>query len=357
MKLNILHITPDFNYACGRSYYAYLLLKYFKKRNHNPVLITNGGDSLERLDELGIKYILLKSLHSKNPVSFTANVNEIRKIIKDLNIDIVHTHHRYSELAGVRAVKLIRNCKAKTVFTSLSLVKRRYKIEFTSDIIIAVSKAIENMLFHKFNVNPAKIKLIPNFTDTDELNHRKDIQLTGHDKYVYKILSVGRFHPDKNYEILFKALMLIDDKNIKLILIGEGNCLTEYKKYVNKNNLNVEFILPQNNLYKYFMSADICVLPSKRDPFPNFMLQAGLFKKPFIGSNVDGIPELIQNNKNGLLFESGDYKELAGKINFLKENKEKAALLASSLHDDIMNHYTQIQAVPEIEKLYYDLLK
>ena len=357
MKLNILHITPDFNYACGRSYYVYLLLKYFKKRNHNPVLLTNSGDSLERLDELGIKYIILKSLHSKNPISFAVNVNEIKKIIKELNIDIVHTHHRYAELAGVRAVKLIRNCKAKTVFTSLSLVKRRYNIEFTSDIIIAVSKAIEKMLLHKFNVNPAKIKLIPNFTDTDELKHRKHIQLTGHDKYVYNILSVGRFHPDKNYEILLKALKLIDNKNIKLILIGEGKCLSEYKKYINKHKLNVEFILSQKNLYKYFESAIICVLPSKRDPFPNFMLQAGLFKKPFIGSNVDGIPELIKNGKNGLLFESGDYKELAGKINFLKKNIVGAASLASSLHEDIMNHFTQIQVVPEIEKLYYDLVK
>lgn len=357
MKLNLLHITPDFNYACGRSYYVYLLLKNFKKRNHNPVLITNGGDSLERLDELGIKYIILKSLHSKNPVSFAANVNEIRKIIKEFNIDIVHTHHRYSELAGVRAVKLIRNCKSKTVFTSLSLVKRRYTIEFTSDIIIAVCKAIEKMLLLKFKVNPEKIKLIPNFIDTGELKHSKHIQSSGQDKNIYKILSVGRFHPDKNYEILLKALKLINDKNVKLILIGEGNCLAEYKKYINRNGLNVEIVKPQKNLFKYFESADICVMPSKCDPFPNFMLQAGLFKKPFIGSNVDGIPELIKDGKNGLLFESGDYKELAAKINYLKENKLKAASLASYLHDEIINHYTQIQIVPEIEKLYYNLLK
>ncbi len=50
MKLNILHITPDFNYACGRSYYVYLLSKYLS-RKHNVTVLTNGGDSLERLEE------------------------------------------------------------------------------------------------------------------------------------------------------------------------------------------------------------------------------------------------------------------------------------------------------------------
>lgn len=48
------------------------------------------------------------------------------------------------------------------------------------------------------------------------------------------------------------------------------------------------------------------MLPSTRDPFPNFMLQAGLHRVPFIGANVDGIGELINDGENGLLFEAGD---------------------------------------------------
>jgi glycosyltransferase involved in cell wall biosynthesis len=356
MKLNILHITPDFNYACGRSYYVYLLLKYFKQRDYNPILITNGGDSFERLDELGIEYKVIKNLHSKNPLLFKRSIEKIKDIINDLKINIIHSHHRYSELLGIRAMKLLHDKKPKTVFTALSLVKLRYNIEFKSDRIIAVSKAIEKMLLQKFNLNPYKIKLISNFIDTDELRHQEHTQLLK-DKNIFNILSVGRFHPDKNYEVLLKALNLINNKNIKLTLVGEGECLSKYRKYVNTHKLNVEFILPQENLYKYFESADICVLPSRRDPFPNFMLQAGMFKKPFIGSNADGIPELITDGKNGLLFEFDNFIQLAEKIIFLKENSKQAAEFASSLHSDVMNKYTQYQAVPEIEKLYYDLLK
>jgi glycosyltransferase involved in cell wall biosynthesis len=354
MRLNILHITPDFNYACGRSYYVYLLLKYFSQRNHNPVLITNGGDSLERLEKLGIKYKINKSLHSKNPVSFAKNVNEIKNIIKDLNIDIVHTHHRYSELTGVRAGKLIRDPKHKSVFTALSIVKRKYNIEYKSDKIIAVSKAVKRMLINKFNINPSRIKLIPNFTDTDELKYYKPSKSK---KTVYNIFSAGRFHPEKNYEILLEALNYLNDKNIKLTLIGEGANLAQYQNYINSHKLNAEILTPRSDLSDYFAPADVCVLSSKCDPFPNFMLQAGLFKKPFIGSKVDGISELIINNKNGLLFEPGDYKKLAENIILLKENKMKASSLASALHSDVITHYTQKQVVPEIEKLYLDLLK
>lgn len=355
MKLNILHITPDFNYACGRSYYVYLLSKYLGRKNHIHV-ITNGGDSIERLEESGIRYKILKGLKSKNPISIAKNISEIKKFIEENEIQIIHTHHRLAEVLALQAIRSLKK-KPASVFTSLSIVSRRYNIEYRSDRIIAVSNSVNDMLLNKFRLNPKKISIINNFTDTDEI-HELEIcspRVREHSNY-FVILAIGRFHNDKDFETLLKALNILRRENIGLILVGEGNNDIDYRRYIAKNNLNVEIIVPQKNLLQYFLIANICVLPSTRDPFPNFMLQSGLHRVPFIGANVDGIGELINEGENGLLFNAGNEAELAEKILKFKHDKKLAEACAVNLHSDVINNYTQEFIIPKIENLYRSLV-
>lgn len=353
MSHNILHITPDFNYACGRSYYVFLLMKYLARKN-NVFLLSNGGDSFDRLEDYGLNYSVIRGLHSKNPITFANNVSKVKEFIKKNKIDLIHTHHRVSELIANRIKKSLN---IKTIFTSLSLVSRKYNIEFKSDKIIAVSNSIERMLENKFKISKERISLIPNFTDTDEIHELEILQpySRDHGKF-YNILAVGRFHHEKNFEILLKAMNKLNDKSIELILVGEGDKDIDYKRYIAKHNLNVEIIVPQKNLLQYFLVADLCVLPSVKDPFPNFMLQSGLHKKPFIGANVDGIGELIKDGTNGLLFESGNETELAEKISFFRNNPKLAFKCADNLHKDVINNYTQEFIIPQIERLYRNVL-
>lgn len=358
MKLNILHITPDFNYACGRSYYVYLLSKYLKLNHNNVHLITNGGDSLDRLSEYNIPYSIFKTLKSKNPLSFSKTISHLRDFVYNNNIEIIHTHHRLCELIAIQTSRLIKKKKVRTVFTSLSLVNKKYNIEFRSNKIIAVSNTIKEMLTGKFGVPENKIEVISNFVDTNEINELEipsEIAFD-HNKY-FKILSIGRFHYEKNFGLLLKALNILKDSSIMLFLIGEGDKHIDYKRYISNHKLNVEIITPQKNLCYYFSIADICVLPSIRDPFPNFMLQSGLHKKPFIGARVNGIAELIENGKNGSLFESGNAEELATKIKYYKENKKIALDCALNLYRDVINNYTQEFIYPKIERLYNQVLK
>ncbi|HEY3251103.1 MAG TPA: glycosyltransferase family 4 protein [Ignavibacteria bacterium] len=355
--MNILHITPDFNYACGRSYYVYLLLKYFKKLNHNVLLASNDGDSFDRVHELEVPISMIKGLRSKNPISLARSIKQIREIVHNYHIDIIHTHHRYAELAAVQTVKIVRSKKPKTVHTALSIVNKKYNIEYRSDKIIAVSNSIAQMLVNRFGINKKKIEMISNFADTEEM-HEIEVLMPiarDHGKF-YNLLAIGRFHHEKNFEVLLKALHNLNDPEIRLILLGEGDKHMDYRTYINKHNLNVEIIVPQRNLLQYFLAADVCVLPSVRDPFPNFMLQCGLHKKPFIGANVDGIAELIIDCYNGLLFHSGHEDELAEKIKLFKTDKNLANECAHNLFSDVVNNYTQEYMIPKINSLYMRLL-
>ncbi len=87
------------------------------------------------------------------------------------------------------------------------------------------------------------------------------------------------------------------------------------------------------------------------------MLQSGLHKKPFIGSNADGIAELIIHRENGLLFRKKDSEDLADKINIFAENNSLANKCRMNLFETVSNNYTEKQIIPEIIKLYKDLIR
>lgn len=345
--MNILHLTPDFNYSDGRSYYVYLLLKYLKKSGHNVYLFTNGGDSFDRITEYSIPYFTERSLSDK--YSFLKSVKSICKIVEENKIDIIHSHHRYYELMANAVRKRIR---IKTVFTALSIVDKRYFVEYKSDQIIAVSNSVREMLINKFNVRKNKIVLIPNFTDSEELKLIKEYK-SGKNK-TYNILSAGRFHKEKDHFTLIKAISILNKKkiNIKLTLIGEGEENSNIEKLIKEYNINAEIISPVKDLYSFINEADLCVLSSVRDPLPGFMLESGLIGKPFIGSDVDGISDTITDGINGLLFKKRDPEDLAGKIEVFKEDKAFSKKCAESLHKLIISNFTEKKVMPEIESLY-----
>lgn len=347
--MNILHLSPDFNYGDGRSYYVYLLLKYLNRYGHNAVLFTNGGDSFERLTDLHIPFKASRTFSQR--LSFPRSVKLIAGIIAEENIDIIHSHHRFHELIAVAAAQ-ISGRKVKTVHTALSIVDRRYSVEFKSGKIIAVSRSVRDMLINKFSVNKNKIVLIPNFADSEEIPEYENLPVK---KNGFNLLCVGRLHKEKDQMVLLKAIALLKDKSISLTLIGEGPEYEAYNDFILRNSVNARIIPPVRKLNKFFIEADICVLPSVRDPFPGFMLQSGLFKKPFIGTDTDGIAELIVHRENGLLFRKSDERDLSEKIMTFIEDKPLADRCRMNFFEDVSKNYTEKKIIPEIIKLYEDL--
>jgi glycosyltransferase involved in cell wall biosynthesis len=348
MKLRILHITPDFNYVDGRSYYVSLLLKYLKKRGHFVHLVTNGGDSLERANN---DLSIIPAMSSR--YSFVSSVKRLTALVKQHKIDIVHSHHRYYELLA----NSLPGKDHKTVSTALSIVDRRYFVDYKSDKIIAVSNAVKEMLLNKFGVKERRIEIIPNFVDTEEIKHDNQSPAEpSHKKNTFTILSAGRFHAEKDRMTLLKAMAILNNQNIKLILIGDGEEENSLRKFSDAKKINVEFIPPQTHLEKYFKAADMCILTSVRDPLPSFMLQCGLHGKPFAGTNIDGIAEVITSGTNGILFPEKDENSVAETVSYLMTHPEDSNTMAGNLHKLIMRDYTEKAVIPKIEKLYNSLL-
>lgn len=91
------------------------------------------------------------------------------------------------------------------------------------------------------------------------------------------LVSAGRLIDEKGFDILIESFLNIkkSHSNLKLVILGEGGARESLEKLINKLNLNNDVILMGhvNNVYKYFRNAQLCVVSSRIEGFPNVLLQ------------------------------------------------------------------------------------
>lgn len=344
-KINVLHISPDFNYVCGVSKYIYLLFKEF---TNDPKIklffITNGGDSLIRLEELGIKPVIIPFAKGfKNVFYYKQNLRFLKNFCLGNKIDIIHSHHRYPEFL---AYQLQKKIPIKTITTVHSLVSNLKFLSFKSDKIIAVSKSVQKNLIDKFNVPKEKIIQIYNPLDFDEIIRGEDIVIDksqlGIPEKSKVFLFVGRWTKLKGVDLLINIFseIIIQHKNVYLIIIS--NTPQSLKNKLLNKTKNFIFIEPLKDIKSFIKLADAIILPSKIESFPFIMLEAGLYKKLFIGSNVGGIAEYIDMNVDGVLFAKDDSNELKNIIKNVIIDKYDVEKLAENL-------FNKVNTLPDVK--------
>lgn len=119
------------------------------------------------------------------------------------------------------------------------------------------------------------------------------------------ILSVGRLHMQKGFDIAIEAAKILKNKNIdfKWYIIGEGEEYSNLKKMIKEYNLenNFKLIGARSNPYPYFKTCDIYVQPSRFEGYCITLAESRVFAKPAIVTNFAGAEEQIKNEVNGLI--------------------------------------------------------
>ncbi|MGB9663697.1 MAG: glycosyltransferase family 4 protein [Ignavibacteria bacterium] len=356
-RLHLLHISPDFNYVCGVSKYIYLLLRELK--NYDEVklfFITNGGDSLQRLKDIGIyPYIMSFKKGLKNIFYVKKNLAELKRFCIENQINIIHTHHRYPELL---ANNLKRELNIKTITTVHSLVDGYRRLSFKSDKIIAVSTTVEKNLIEKFGVEKERIIQIYNPLDFNEyknIDEPADRSLLGIPDDAKVFLFVGRWTKIKGVDILVKAFRKITNNYPKVYLILITDISETGKKRIQSINQNFVFIKPQRDISYFYKICDAIILPSRVESFPFVMLEAGLYKKIFIGSNVGGVGEFIEDGRDGLLIKKEDSNGLTNIIESVVKNLIDTQKLRTNLSNKVYSLLSLKEYSKSIINIYENL--
>ena len=180
--------------------------------------------------------------------------------------------------------------------------------------IIVNSMATKNLLIKRFKIKEEKLELAYYGYEVPKIN-KKFFKKNNDTIYVGFI---GRFEIFKGVHSLIRAANLLKDKNIEFHIAGNGYLAEDLKK-IAKGNKKIKFKGEVLNPIHFIKTIDILVVPSIREPLGLINVEAGLCKVPVIASNIDGIPEVIKNNYDGILINPDQ------KIN-LKEYRGQAPL-------------------------------
>jgi glycosyltransferase involved in cell wall biosynthesis len=359
-KINILHISPQFNFACGVSKHVFTIINSEELKNRfNFHYLTNGGDAIVKLKRAGIKYSYLNFKTDKQiNLEFLKNYISLKEYCKKHKINIIHSHHRYPT---VLAQLVAKSLNINTVVTAHNFVTGFRRLSYKADYVIAVSHAVKNHLCSYFNLCEEKVKVLYNciksetYSGSPDLSLKKSLKIPKASKV---ILFAGRITKEKGIEFLIKAFNQVSSKynQVELILLGEINLHSKILLQL-KNYERIQIIPQEENPDKYFKISDVVVLPSIKEPLGYTMLEAGLFKILFIGSNAGGIAEFIEDGINGYLFDSGDVEGLAEKIQFVLEHPVEAQETAKKLHKKVLDLCNCEKYYNELSHVYYSLVR
>lgn len=253
--------------------------------------------------------------------------------------------------------------KLKSITSAHSKVNGKKIISYKADKLIACSNNLKKYLIDNFRLPENRIEVIYNFVDPGKLiikiNKKELKSQLKIDLEDYVIGFIGRINDkEKGINVLLRALNLIEKNNsqIHLLVIGDGEDKKEAEKYCFTNNIKATLLSSKENIFDYYNLMDVIVLPSRVEAFGLVVIEAGLIQKPFIGSNIDGIDEIVQHGNDGLLFESGNSEDLKNKIITLINNKRLADSLATNLNKKVLDSFTIDKIIPQYEKLYQRIL-
>lgn len=254
---------------------------------------------------------------------------EVEKTVISQKIDLIHTNTNF--IRDIEIFKLAKKLNLPVVchlrmdpYRQLTFAEKKIA-KYQKAEFVAISESIMKKWIEA-GVPKQKIRLIynaqPPLIDLYDRENKEELKL---ETSPISLLFVGRLSRIKGVDILINALTGIDKKLWKLSIVGDGSEKEFLKELVKDNNLsqNVTFYGYQEEIKEFYINNDILIVPSLKEPFGRVIIEAMQLSLPVIASNIDGPAEIIENGKDGILFNPGDSKDLARAIKFLINNPQE----------------------------------
>ncbi|MCD6171969.1 MAG: glycosyltransferase family 4 protein [Thermoplasmata archaeon] len=320
------------DYAGGVARHVRELANHLYKNGIDVSIITNNPEYIINDKKIfivdGIREPFFK-------VNISPNLSrELKNRIR--NFDLIHAHHAFSRLslASISGASKLNIPSVLTTHTLsffpdyeyfwqfLSYIYPRYRITISkTDRIIAVSNAAKK--FISYFANKEAI-VIPNGVDIKKFrpyNKKYARRKIGIEHDFPMILYIGRLVPRKGIDVLIFSMKKVVKKypNAILFIAGKGKILPILKAMANLAGVekNIKFLgyVDDKILPYLYSAADVFVLPSiTGESFGIVLLEAMASGTPIVATKVGGIVEIIENEKNGIIVESGNTKETAKAI-------------------------------------------
>ncbi|WP_446785707.1 glycosyltransferase [Macellibacteroides fermentans] len=193
------------------------------------------------------------------------------------------------------------------------------------DVVVVLTKCTLMSIQSIYKIDAYKVRLIQNglydfnfVADKNILKKEFKISLT--EKI---LLFVGRLDDNKNLPFLIKVFynVLLKDEDVRLIVVGSGNFITPLLyAYPNYSNITFTGFLNKEELHKFYLIADIGVIPSRYEEFGYVAVEMMMHGLPVIANNSGGLSEIIENDISGKLLNLFNGKNEEESVDILSDS-------------------------------------
>ena len=336
------------------------LLTGLRQRGHRVHLICQPDTLLEKRGrEIGIS---VHPLTIRSEFGLVAALR-IAAILRKTRPDILAFNTPKAIFIGTLASRFVP-VSARIIFRRVNFPLRknpfsRFKYSWGIDCIVAISESIQLQL-QICGIPASKIRTIYEGMDLDLFPKRTRPRVHNPGEPVV-IGTIAHLSPEKGLNYLVEAASLIPSVQSKLrfVIVGDGKCLADLKELAARKGLSDIFHFAgfHSNTYQFMQSFDIFALPSLSEGLSSAILEAMATSLPIVATNVGGIPELVENGKNGLLVAPANPSELALAIQHLADNPAEAERMGHVGRERMEANFTLARKILETEQLCYTLLK
>lgn len=173
------------------------------------------------------------------------------------------------------------------------------------------------------------------------------------------IVSTGRIEVEKGFKVIKNIIKQTSElNNLKFVIVGNGNYLNEMKTELKKEVMGkkVHFLGYRSEVYSILNDSDIFLLPSYHETLCMSLAEARMNGLILLGSNVGGIPEIIENDVNGFLLDVNDvngYVKLISKISSSPQYFNKLKVQSKQMDN---NKFSTVDIIAKVDRLYKEML-
>jgi sugar transferase (PEP-CTERM/EpsH1 system associated) len=330
------------------------------------VCLERPGTLAPMVEALGSPVICL----NKQPGTRLGLIGRIKTVFSGLGPDVVHTHQIgalfYAGPAARRAaVPLVVHTEHGKHYATrlrtrlLGRLAARYASRF-----FCVSEDIAAEVLACRITKPSKVAIARNgidigrFTDPIDKFHLR--QSLGLPLECTIIGTVGRLSEIKRQDLLISAFAAVRRRapDAHLLVVGDGPMMADLRSLAASLGLAhcVHFPGYQAQTHQYLQAMDIFALTSRSEGMPLVLLEAWAAGLPVVASRVGGLPELIQHDHNGLLFESGDQASLVAALGRLLSDRMLAARMGQAGRQLVEANYHRRKMAADYHRQYLQLL-
>ena len=367
-KIKILFVILQMK-AGGSEKLVYELISGIDRSIFSPSIAWfKDSDLIEDFKKLDIPLFFIPK---KKRIDLSAMIN-LSNIIKQNKIEIVNAHHFLPLVYSYYGCKI--NAKTKLIYTEHSMweielrplrwqIVGKYMLN-NSDAVVGVSEDISNQLKKTYNLDPQKVHSIANGVNVRKFlkkNKGLDLNLNLAENII-KIVMVANFRRNKNHIFLIKTFneLYKIHRNVHLYLIGQGfnddleNSEAQVRNTIVTFNLTKKISLLgyRDNVHEIISQMDIACLTSDNEGLPISLIESMAAGLPVVGTNVDGIKNVIIPNYNGFLVEKNNIRQFSNSLSKLIVDKNLREVFGKRSQELAFEKYSMKTCIGKYQNLF-----